>query len=586
MKTLKLFNAVVGKASSENEQVYVSNDGYIIDKHALWAKDKILDFYKKEKLNGRELNKTFHKSWSKIKESSRFDLYIHQITHYLTTYGSEFQAETYIPDEVLNLPEVTLKYKVVKGYSKEQMQEKCLDLLKSGIALKEETIDDILSVLVDELDYSFTGEENIRNKEAIIKIADSYNVYPNDANEFLRYIVYKTLNETLLIKNPGTIKRIKEAKYNPSIPFKEFGLERLAEIFNRYKPLFLAYKNKCPKTINKISKLSKKYHKPLVQNPLNMVTSNVLFDDELHWLDNATPFALLKALSTCHVRTKGQDTFLYRIRNGKSFVKENKVSYAAQMNKEIILDYMKKNYSLEGKKFYFPKDVKFAVPTSEKMFVGKIPTGTRFYGKKMAVGVYWENNWGARDIDISSLNIGGKVGWNSTYNQDNGSLMYSGDITNAPHGAVEYMYANKGLETPSLIMSNIFSGSETSSYKIIIGQGDKVTRDFMMNPENLFLDEKCESVQKQTILGIIIPKKDKQCFVVLNTSMGSRHVSTYGKNESLAIKALYQQWRKPLSFNKLVEELGGEIVEDKAEADFDFSLDNIEKDSFVNVFKK
>jgi hypothetical protein len=38
--------------------------------------------------------------------------------------------------------------------------------------LKEETIDDLLHILHTELEYDFTGKENIRNKEAIIKIAD------------------------------------------------------------------------------------------------------------------------------------------------------------------------------------------------------------------------------------------------------------------------------------------------------------------------------------------------------------------------------------------------------------------------------
>jgi len=60
MKTLKLFNAVIAKPS--NEKPFVSEDGFIIEPDALWAKDKILAYYKKEKLDGNDLNKTFHKS--------------------------------------------------------------------------------------------------------------------------------------------------------------------------------------------------------------------------------------------------------------------------------------------------------------------------------------------------------------------------------------------------------------------------------------------------------------------------------------------------------------------------------------------
>ena len=95
----------------------------------------------------------------------------------------------------------------------------------------------------------------------------------------------------------------------------------------------------------------------------------------------------------------------------------------------------------------------------------------------MAVGIYWEDAWGARDLDLSGLNIAGKIGWNSDYNQGDGNLMYSGDITSAPNGAVEYLYANKGLKNPTLVQNNVYSGNNNCEYKIIVGKGDKINRD-------------------------------------------------------------------------------------------------------------
>ena len=68
MNTLKLFNAVIAKESTENP--FISEEGFIIESCALWAKDRILEFYLREKLDGNDLNKTFHKSWAKIKNSS------------------------------------------------------------------------------------------------------------------------------------------------------------------------------------------------------------------------------------------------------------------------------------------------------------------------------------------------------------------------------------------------------------------------------------------------------------------------------------------------------------------------------------
>uniref|UniRef100_UPI00258AF5D0 hypothetical protein n=1 Tax=uncultured Chryseobacterium sp. TaxID=259322 RepID=UPI00258AF5D0 len=428
MKTLQLFNAVLARKSEETP--FISKDGFIIEPDALWAKKEIVSYYAKEKLNGNDLNKTFHKSWEKIKSTSRIDLFFEQISHYISTYGSNFQSEIYIPDEVLNVPDIKMVFKVIKAYSVEEMQEKCLALLRSGIALKEETIDDLLSILHTELDYDFTGKENIRNKEAIIKIADLYEIYPENPVEFFRYVIYKTTITTLLIKNDDLINLIKQSKFNPTYLFESFGLEKMAEIFNRFKPLFLAYKNRAPKVINKISKLSKVYHKPLISNPLNNATNTLLESSDWHWLENATPFALFKALSACYSRMYGQDTFVYRVRNGKSWTKKGTETYVNQINYDFILDFLKLKYeNIAGKKFYFPENVEFALPTSEKMFVGNIPTGTRFYGDRLAVGIYWEDQWGARDLDLSGLNIAGKIGWDAAYNHGDGQLMYSGDMT-------------------------------------------------------------------------------------------------------------------------------------------------------------
>ncbi len=586
MLTLKFFNAVVERQSKEAEP-FVSEDGYVISPGALWAKNQIIDYYKKEKLTGNDLNKTFHKSWAKIKNSSRFELLVEQITHYMSTYGSNFQDEIYIPPELLEVPDLKLKYRVIKSYTKDEMIEKSLDLLKSGIALAEETLDGLLTILVDELDYEFTGKEGIRNKEAIVKIADMYQIYPDNSVEFFRYVIYRTADTSLLIKSKDLINLIKGSSYNPTKVFKEYGLVKLSEIFNRFKPLFLAYKSKCPKTINRISKLSKKYHKPLVSNSLNEATQRLLVKEDLGWLDNATPFALFKALSACFTRSQGQDAFVYRIRNGKSWVKENKIKKKVnKLNYEFILGYLKDKYSLEGKTFYIPKDVDYALPTSEKMFVGNIPTGTRFSGKKMAVGIYWEDAWGASDLDLSGLNIGGKVGWNSSYNQDGGSLMFSGDITSAPNGAVEYLYANKGLDEPTLVLNNVYWGDHDSGYKIIIGRGDKINKSYMMDPNKLFAEVKCESVQTNTILGIFIPEKDRQTFVLLNFGAGHSRVSGYSETTTIATKALYQQWAKPLTFGSIIKKLGAKTVSDPKEADLDFSLENLEKDSFIKVFKK
>ena len=588
MKTLKLFNCVLKKESNHTSP-YLSTDGFIIEPSAMWAKTKILNYYENSKLTGLELNKTFHKSWGKIVNSTAYELMLEQLKHYVSTYGSNFTSEMYIPEEVLNVPKLKLKFQVIQGLSKAELTNKCLSMLKSGIALTEETVDDLISILVDELDYSFTGKENLKNKEAIVKIADAFGVYPDSPKEFLRFLIYKATGKTLLIKNAETISAIKDSNYNPSIQIKAYGMEKLSSIFRREKPLFLAFKNKCAKTINKLAKLAKKYHEPMVSNPLNEVTNRLIEQNELHWLDNATPFALFKALSALYNRINNQTSFVYKIRSGKSWAKRSDVKGNTEIktlysNYNTIFTYLKNNYSLDGMKAFIPLDVIYALPTSEKMYVGNIPTGTKFIGNQLVVGIYWENSWGANDLDLSGLNVKGKIGWNSAYKQD-GVLMYSGDMTYAPNGAVEYLHAKSGLAYPTLIKNNVYNGEHTCGYKIIIGRGDDITYDYMMNPNNLFAEVKCNSVQRDTILGMMMPHGNEQSFVIMNLGAGNLRVSGNSPVTKIANEALYQEWSNPLSFNEIIVSLGAELVS-KEHCDMDFSLDALEKDSFTRIFRK
>ena len=55
-----------------------------------------------------------------------------QIKHYVSTYGSNFQDEIYIPTEVLEVPDLKISFKVVHALSEQEMTYKCLALLPSG----------------------------------------------------------------------------------------------------------------------------------------------------------------------------------------------------------------------------------------------------------------------------------------------------------------------------------------------------------------------------------------------------------------------------------------------------------------------
>lgn len=206
-------------------------------------------------LTAEKMNSSFHKSWGKVRDADIMQLVIEQLIHYFTTYGFERlgiydEDSVYIPHEKLEIPELTegIRLIVIRGYTKEELKGKLLSLLQSGIALAEDTLKDV----VDLATYLEFGEEEIstvRNKEAKVILYDYLNLVPKSPVEFLRFIVYVAIGKTLLIKNPRVIEEIKASKNKLRILGlfnkyeKKYGLEKLATIFFRFKPIWLALKH-------------------------------------------------------------------------------------------------------------------------------------------------------------------------------------------------------------------------------------------------------------------------------------------------------------------------------------------------------
>lgn len=167
-------------------------------------------------ITAEQLNNSFHKSWQKIKNADIKQLVLEQIIHYFTTYGFEALGVynedcVYIPKETLEIPDLEddIKLVIIKGYTKNELKSKLLKLLNSGIALEQETINNVVDLSL----YCDLKEDEIveiKNKEAKIALYDYLNLIPSNPVEFLRYAVYKSTEETLLIKSSELIEKIKE----------------------------------------------------------------------------------------------------------------------------------------------------------------------------------------------------------------------------------------------------------------------------------------------------------------------------------------------------------------------------------------
>ena len=175
--------------------------------------------------------------------------------------------------------------------------------------------------------------ERIKNKEVRTILYDCLNIVPQNPVEFLRVLVYRASGETLLIKNHNLIKKLKDNPNHLGIisllhKYKsEYGLEKLSEIFYRFKPLFLTLRTSkgAKQIINRVRRLAKNNHMPMPEDYLDTVTSKLKNSEGIDIKELKTElkkvnlFRKIRLAYALKYRTLETDSILYKIRNGKSY---------------------------------------------------------------------------------------------------------------------------------------------------------------------------------------------------------------------------------------------------------------------------
>ena len=632
---LRLFKAVVVK-SKERKKASKELLRSTIERGFVFAPEVIANYSGEEleflicdveeefTLTPQHMNASFHKSWDKIKNASMNQLVYEQLIHYFTTYGFEAAGiydknSVYIPNEKLNIPELKqdINIIVIHGYTKEEIQKKVMDMLGSGIALHEDTIRDIMA-LVKEQYVNITRDniENIKNKEVKMSLYEAFNIVPEIPIEFLRYAIYKSTKSALLIKSKDVITKIKmnqEADIYKlfRIYMKTNSLEKLSEIFYRFKPLFLAFKSgnaKINSIINKIRKLAVKHHKPMPEDYLNTITgkiqNNIAIDvDKLgQELERVNIFRKIRLAYALKYRTVTTDSILYKIRNGKSFATEFNFKQKDEAKRiyGIVLKAIVKNMNhVKGKKVYIPANFEYALPATEKQYTGYIPSGSSVtVDKDMVFGVHWFNlkndGYDSRvDIDISLINADGKIGWNGFYRTEDGDVLFSGDVTDAPepNGGTELFYIRRQAKNAYIMMANYFNMGTTTQevpLDIFIAKEriSNINHNYMVDPNNVIATVKTKIPNKQIVLGLVVTSKYKNTFYFNQTGLGNSIASSNNKYTQQTNDYMFAYCEHAPTLNELLEKAGCILVTDKKECEIDLSPEALEKDTIMNLISK
>lgn len=567
--------------------------------------------------SSEELNATFHKSFAKVRDASIEQLAYEQMIHYLTTYGAErlgvySEESVYIPAEALDAPELSegIRVVVIRGLTKEEIKVELMKLLTSGVALHENTLTDAIDV-ASFVKISVDEIEEIKNKEIKSALYDYFGVIPDRPIEFLRYVVYRATEKSLLIKNKALVEQIK-ARNNTDITRyfdiyeEEFGLQRLAEIFYRYKPLFLAFRTntKLKKTINKIRRLAVANHKPMKADILNDVTGllkkrtpidPVEFSKALR---DANTFRKIRLAYALKFRTTDADSILYRVRNGKSYAKEFKfdnkesadIIYHAILNS--IIEDIRPN--VEGKKIFIPAGLKYGLPATEKQFTGNLPTGTYVeIIEDMVAGVHWTNVPQHRiDLDLSISNNLGKIGWDASYRDNSQDIQFSGDITDAPapKGASELFHVGgtaRGAWSMNLNYYNYRDGVDVP-FKIIVAQESRenISKNHTVDPNKIVALSNSIIDVKQKTLGIIVADEKSSKFYFAEAEFQKGISSRHTQAAEQARKYLLNYYTDSIVLNDILVLAGAELVDSPVDADIDLSPEAIDKTTILSLIQE
>ena len=427
-------------------------------------------------------NSTFYQSWYDIMSKDRWELFIDQICHYASTYGTDFQGETWLPEHT-QLPAFPFKeLKVVEGIEQDELMQKVHNLAYSAAAMTTETIDFLINSGIDfELG-------KVKNRELKLRLIP-YGYKFTDGQECLLWILWRTCGITMLVKNKETLDAIGA---NP-VPSQlkstiEANKEILASVFHRNKDVFMQFK-KTPELknlVNRIRKLANKHHRPM-EKSLWLMLDKMSFGQRRNLYGKASIFKLVQVYNAL-----SNPTGYYVIRNGKAYYREGRQRTVNNALLREILAYVAAKVAdkynvLEP--VALPKGIELAMPMSEKSFIGDIPMGSYVdcAEKNTMIGIYWRNEWGARDLDLhTKLTDGTTIGWNSRFKDDNRSVIFSGDMTNADPDATEVMWF-KEKPMDSIVSVSEYNGKSKYNYDIFIAQ--ELTTDFhksyMVDPRNV-----------------------------------------------------------------------------------------------------
>lgn len=458
-----------------------------------------------------DYNSTFYQKWDDICKRSRFELFIDQLRHYASTYGTNFQGRAWLPEKTGIQEDFPIKdLKVLEEISLEEVKEKAINMAYSNFATSEE----ILDFLMFFKDYFEV--EKIQNRELkYMCIPDDYTY--KSGQECLMTLLYKAFGISMLVKNKETFDKMVCPKISV-LDFLTANKKILSTVFYRNKDVFMQFKKYDSTVVNQIRKLAKHNHIPM-EKSIWLRLPELSFEERQELFANASIFKLVQMYNVLN-----NPTGYYVIRNGKAFFKE---SIKRDIKSNLLVELLKSIASKvkEVKSVALPQDIELAMPSSEKNFIGELPIGSYIEApeENVLVGIHWRNEDGARDLDLHVRDKeGNSIGWHGDFLLNDNTIVFSGDMTDADPEAAEVMYFKHPIDC--IVSCSEYNGDAKYSYDMFVAK-EKVTslsRNYMVDPRSVIFQTRLTCEKRDVTLGYF---KDGK-FVFHSCSVGNGIIPT------------------------------------------------------------
>ncbi len=453
-------------------------------------------------------------------------LFLKQFLHYVEVYGLDSPGLFDLTTSSGTI--VSLRF--MKGISVAELKQKVGTLIYTNAPVKDTKS---LFSIIGSFAIDYDHIRILNNEMRIILYREGVDTFLN-GDDVVRYMCYKATGQTLLIKSKEVVKAISDHA-GISSSFFEKHETVLAQVFNRHKRIILAAKDKhTAAAINRISRKSKTKHIPIRESIAKTFMHKALNYDRYD-------FKIMEALKHTTVRDKMKYLNLlarhkvqspvasFKIRNGKVYTRADRPLHRLAVikmveNNVLAALYIDLTY-LKDKTILLDANVDYGLPVSRKQTLGRLPFGTtvRIDGNEISSGMYWENSWGASDLDLSTIDAKGRrVGWGHRSGFDDKGIVYSGDVVNAHQGAMEFMTsrtADYGL------FVNIYTGEPGAKLELVVGSNRNTKEEWLETP---LIREKHTLDSRSCLLGFVKGKT----FVVYAGRLNDRNIS--GANPILA----------------------------------------------------